>query len=222
MLKYPSTATPGRKRLANAVLYSVMALIVLGLILLLHLVSSIQDARSPSRRWELARRVIYFQLPESYELTSALYALHPHFFVLTHVETGQKIRVMERRWWTKVRTPEEFRKKFHRLNEWVDKPAGFGYPNMLVKSFGEVKAENTDIPYAIGLFGSKDRQHEEGLVACFYDPESRKSIFVMGTAPAGVFNATETLHFLTTLSFEPIETEPGAAILQVELESPES
>jgi len=175
---------------------------VLGLLLLLHLVGSIQDSRSPQRRWELAHRLMDFQLPEDYELVSAIYAIHPHFFILNQPDTGQKIRVIERRWWAQSRTPEEFREKFWKPGQWIRRqPLGFGYEAVLVEATGELQVGNLDIPYFIGTLMGGEEQRLRTFVACLYDVEKDRSILVFSSASDQVFSVTDALEFTRTLRF---------------------
>lgn len=185
----------------NWALYAIMVFIVAGLLWLLYQLSAIQASQSPERRLEAARRLVAFQAPKGYLLTSALYTLHPRFFVLTRPETGQRIRVTERRWWAKARTPEEFREKFWHPGRWVEHPAGFGYSRLLVEATGELEADSLPVPYAIGtLDARRETPEEKALVACLYDAGEDRSIYVFATAPAEVFSPTEVIRFTSSLA----------------------
>lgn len=202
MLIQPSGEIRERLKRWNWALYSIMVFIILGLLWLLYQLSAIQASQSPERRLEAARRLMVFQAPEGYVLSSALYTLHPRFFVLTRRGGGQRIRVSERRWWTKARTPEGFREKFWHPGEWVEHPAGFGYSRMLVEATGELEAGPLLVPYAIGLLSSNpETPREKALVACLYHEGEDKSIYVFASAPAGVFDPTEVARFTSSLAF---------------------
>lgn len=169
--------------------------IVLALLLLLYLVAVIQDGNNnPLRRREMALKVVPFKLPAGYELTSAVYAIHPRFFVLTQEETGQKIRVMERRWWAKSRTPEEFSRRFAYPGRWIEKP-GMGYDKILIEEAGtlQVPSPGRPVAYVTGVLSAESAGAEKGLLACLYNPNSDYSVFLFSSAPADVFNATEAL-----------------------------
>ncbi len=202
MLIQPSGETRNRLKRWNWVLYSIMVFIVVGLSWLLYQLSAIQASQSFERRVKAARRLMAFELPEGYQLTSALYTLHPRFFVLTQRETGQRIRVSERRWWTRARTPEGFREKLWQPGQWVEKPAGFGYDKMLVEATGELDAGGLPVPYAIGTLPSNPEDSpERAVVACLYNERENKSIYVFASAPAEVFNTTEVIRFASSLAF---------------------
>jgi len=184
-----------RKKWWNALLYSIMTGIVLALLLLLHLVAVIQDGNNnPLRRREMALKVVPFKIPAGYELTSAVYAIHPRFFVLTQEETGQKIRVMERRWWAKSRTPEEFVRRFGHPGRWIEKP-GMGYTKILVEEAGTLQSPSpaSPVPYVTGVLSSDSAGAEKGLLACLYNPNSDYSVFLFSSASAEVFCTTEAL-----------------------------
>ena len=180
--------------------YGLMVFIVLVLLLLLHLLSAIQDSRDPKRRVELARKVVSFDLPEGYALTAALYAIHPHFFVLTNVETGQKIRVVERRWWARHRTPDQFQEKFGHPGRRVSQP-GLGYRAIQVNRQGEIETSGLKVPFVAGVLEAPGAEIEQGLLACVYDPGRNKALWVFGSAPAEVFNPTEVLLLTASLHF---------------------
>ena len=177
-----------------------MALIVLGLLWLLHLVSAIQSSNSdPYKRWEMANRVISFEVPQGYELTSALYSYHPRFFVLTQKESLQKIRVMRKPWWFKDRTPEEFESRFFHPGQWIRKP-GLGYRSILVEQTGEVSKDDFKVPYVVGILASDQPDVEHAFIACLYQSSTDQSYTLFSSAPAEVFNITEVLDFTEQLA----------------------
>jgi len=188
-----------QRRRWRVFVYALMVLIVVGLLFLLHLVSAIQSSQDMAKRVEMARRVVDFQLPTGYALTSALYTFHPRFFVLTHEETDQKIRVMERRGWARDRTPDQFQSRFGHPGQWIDRP-GLGYRSILVERQGQLSPASGTVPYVVGLLGSGEQRAERGLVACLYNSSTDKSIYVFSSAAAEVFDPTQALRFIDSLA----------------------
>jgi len=191
-----------KQRWWNLLLYSIMVLIVMGLLLLLHLVSVIQNSNhDPVKRRAMANRIVAFNSPQGYRLTSAVYAIHPRFFVLTREDNGQKIRVVQQRWWSRNRTPAQFRKRFDHPGQWVKKP-GLGYDSILVEQFEQLESDGFSIPYLIGVLSSSQDSAERGYLACLHNPDTDESLLVFSSAPSETFNATEALDFTRDLAKE--------------------
>ncbi len=198
----PVSRARRRPRWLTAVLYGGMVLVIFNLLIILNLLNRIQESKDFKTRIKMAHQVSHFFPPEGYELTSALYTIHPRFFVLTHTDTGQKIRVMEKRWWFLTRTPEEFREKFWRPGQWVRKP-GLGYRRILIEETGMANWAKGEFPYIVGTLGSggKDESgpEDKGLVGCIYDATADKSLYLFSSAPASVFNVTHTLELAESM-----------------------
>ena len=189
------------QRWRNAGLYLLMVFIILGLLLILHVVDAMQDTQFGERRVEVAYKVSGFELPSGYELTTAIYAIHPHFFVLTNPGNQQKIRVYERRWWTKHRTPEGFKEKFFHPQESIRKP-GLGFDSIVIEQTEIMKTQMGQIPYVTGqLFSSSGENNQDGLLACIYNDTTGKSIRVFASAPPEVFESTPALELIESLDF---------------------
>jgi len=150
----------------------------------------------PAKRSELAARLLDFEEPEGYRLTSAVHMAVSRFAVLSNGGNGQRIKISQNRFGGD-RKPDTFREIYFQIGRTIRRYRNLGgFDRITVSATGELEAGGHACPFVQGRL---EPGTQEGEVILVYCPHTDKSYTVVASAPSGAYSEAETRELLGSI-----------------------
>jgi len=170
---------------------------VLTLLALIYLAVGVtRGLDNPKTRRELAARLVHFEIPEGYRLSSAVYMAVSRFAVLLNDKTGQRIRISEPRLGAENR-PGGFLDTYGKVGSTVRRYRNLGgFDEIVIEATGEIVIGGHRCPFVKGVFLPGEEKGELFLLFC---PVTGKAYTIVASAPRGRYDPEETREWLATI-----------------------
>jgi uncharacterized protein (UPF0248 family) len=158
---------------------------------------------SQENKLRVAQSIVHFNPPPGYQISFAVNDIFSRLVVWDSLTTSQRI-TLNRVYWKTERKPEGFARKYNHPGKIVKlkKTTFTGIENPQVIEYSTLRKEKQIVPFARVEY-IVNKTTYRGMIFCYYDKSSNRTLFVESSAPKDIFNENEVIPLVLSLGTLP-------------------
>jgi hypothetical protein len=151
------------------------------------------------KKLRVAQSIIHFTPPPGYQISFAVNDIFSQLVVWDSLVTSQRI-TLNRVYWKTERKPEGFARKYNHPGKIIrlKKTTFTGIENPRVIEFSNLKKEGYIVPF-VRVEYIVNKTTYRGMILCYFDKSSNRTLFVESSAPKEIFNDNEVFNLVLSL-----------------------